>query len=194
MPKLSANNLRMHYTVNGEGTPLVLIHGLGSSARDWESQVIFFSKDYKVICPDIRGHGESEKPPGPYSMELFAEDTAAFIHELNLEPVHVVGISLGGMIAFQLALDYPDLLKSMTIVNAVPDMTPRTFKERFQLFQRSVLFRLFNMRKIGEVIAKRLFPEPDQRIGRDGPRLSGRRQADHQKDGADQERTRDRPE
>lgn len=162
MPKLPANNLNMHYTVGGQKQPLLFIHGLGSSGRDWEAQVPFFSKDYKVVCPDIRGHGNTDKPPGPYSMELFAEDMAAFIRELNLKPVHGVGISLGGMIAFQLALDYPELLKSITIVNSAPEMIPRSLKERMQLLQRSVLFRLLSMQKIGEVISGRLFPKPDQ--------------------------------
>jgi len=162
MSTLKINNIEMNYEVAGTGQPVLFIHGLGSSCRDWEEQVAFFSPDYKVVTFDVRGHGLSDKPSGPYSIELFSKDTAALIATLDLSPVHVVGISMGGMIAFQLAVDHPELLKSMTIVNSGPEMFAHTFKDRLQIFQRSILFRLLSMRKIGEVIGGKLFPNADQ--------------------------------
>jgi len=141
---------------------VLFVHGLGSSSRDWEEQVNYFSKDYQVVTIDVRGHGLSDKPPGPYSIKLFSDDTAALITSLDLSPVHIAGISMGGMIAFQLAVDNPNLLKSMTIVNSGPEMIARSFKEKLMIFQRSVIFRLLSMQKIGEVLAGRLFPKADQ--------------------------------
>ncbi|MBW1849464.1 MAG: alpha/beta hydrolase [Deltaproteobacteria bacterium] len=141
---------------------MLFVHGLGSSSRDWEEQVNYFSKDYQVVTIDVRGHGLSDKPPGPYSIKLFSDDTAALITSLDLSPVHIAGISMGGMIAFQLAVDNPNLLKSMTIVNSGPEMIARSFKEKLMIFQRSVIFRLLSMQKIGEVLAGRLFPKADQ--------------------------------
>ena len=162
MPKLQVNNLDLNYEVTGKGQSVLFVHGLGSSSRDWEEQVKYFSKDYQVVTIDVRGHGLSDKPPGPYSIKLFSDDTAALITSLELSPVHIVGISMGGMIAFQMAVDHPHLLKSMTIVNSGPEMIARSFKEKLMIFQRSVIFRLLSMQKIGEVLSGRLFPKEDQ--------------------------------
>ncbi|MBW1644079.1 MAG: alpha/beta hydrolase [Deltaproteobacteria bacterium] len=162
MPKLQVNNLDLNYEMTGKGQSVLFVHGLGSSSRDWEEQVNYFSKDYQVVTIDVRGHGLSDKPPGPYSIKLFSDDTAALITSLDLSPVHIAGISMGGMIAFQLAVDNPNLLKSMTIVNSGPEMIARSFKEKLMIFQRSVIFRLLSMQKIGEVLAGRLFPKADQ--------------------------------
>ena len=102
MPMLQANGIDLNYEIIGQGPPLLFIHGLGSSGQDWEQQVAFFSKNYNVIIVDVRGHGASAKPPGPYSIQLFADDISSFIRTMDISPVHVVGISMGGMIAFQL--------------------------------------------------------------------------------------------
>ena len=110
---LHTDDLDIYYEIHGKGTPLVLIHGLGSSTLDWEGQVGFCSKDFETVTIDLRGHGKSGKPPGPYSVPLFASDTAKLIQFLNLPPAHVAGISMGGMVAFQLALDVPKLVKSL---------------------------------------------------------------------------------
>lgn len=161
MPTLKLNNCNFYYETTGEGEPLLFLHGLGSSGRDWEKQVPHFAENYQVITFDIRGHGRSEKPAGPYSIPLFASDIAAFIEALNLPPVHVVGISMGGMIAFQLAVDRPELIRTLTIVNSGPELIIRTFKERLSIWQRFLIVRLMGMRKMGEVLAGRLFPQPE---------------------------------
>jgi pimeloyl-ACP methyl ester carboxylesterase len=162
MPKLHIRDIDLYYEVTGQGQPILFIHGLGSSTRDWEQQVLIFSKHYHVVTFDLRGHGKSDKPPGPYSISLFAADTAELIKGLGIAPAHVVGISLGGMIAFQLAVSAPDLVRSLVVVNAAPEFIVRTFKERLQVFQRQFIVRLLGMRKMGEVLSKRLFPRPEQ--------------------------------
>ena len=161
MPKLHIHDIDLYYETTGEGQSLLLIHGLGSSTRDWEAQVPFFSEKFQVVTLDVRGHGRSDKPSGPYSVQVFAEDTAELIKSLGLEPVHVVGLSMGGAIAFQLAVDSPDLIKSLVIVNSAPEMIFRTFKERLQIFQRLFIVRLLGMRKMSEVLSKRLFPKQE---------------------------------
>ncbi|MDH5508319.1 MAG: alpha/beta hydrolase, partial [Anaerolineae bacterium] len=117
MPKIDLDGLETHYQITGQGDPLIFIHGLGSSGRDWEQQVEHFSKSYRVVTYDVRGHGLTAKPKGPYSVPMFAADAAALIQALELAPAHIVGLSMGGWIAFQLAVSYPNLLKSMTIIN-----------------------------------------------------------------------------
>lgn len=162
MPRQHSNNIELHYEVSGAGQPILFIHGLGSSARDWELQIPFFSKKFQAISFDLRGHGQSERPPGPYSMSLFAEDAAELIRSLGAAPVHVVGISLGGMIAFQLAVDHPGLIRRLVIVNAGPEVVVRTMQDRWNVFLRFAIVRLLGMRKMGEVLSKRLFPKEEQ--------------------------------
>lgn len=162
MPKLPANGIDLYYERTGEGQPILFIHGLGSSSRDWEMQIPFFSKQYQVVSFDLRGHGQSQKPPGPYSMSLFAKDTAELIKSLGIAPVHIVGISLGGMIAFQLAVDNPELIRCLVIVNAGPEVVVRTMKDRWNVFMRFATVRLLGMRTMGEVLSKRLFPKDEQ--------------------------------
>ena len=110
MPIFDLPGLKLFYEVAGDGPSLLLIHGLGSSSRDWENQVGPFAEEYKVITFDLRGHGQSSKPPGPYSVRMFAEDSAALVRALGVAPLHVVGISMGGMAAFELAVRFPNLL------------------------------------------------------------------------------------
>jgi 3-oxoadipate enol-lactonase len=162
MPKLRSNGIELYYEVNGKGQPLLFIHGLGDSTETWEKQVAFFSKSYAVVTFDVRGHGQSDKPRGPYSIPLFTQDTAALIRSLHIAPAHVVGLSLGGMIAFQLAVSYPDLLRSMTIVNSGPAMILRSFKQRFEIYRRLFLIRALGMRAMGKFISNRLFPKQEQ--------------------------------
>ncbi|HPJ96374.1 MAG TPA: alpha/beta hydrolase [Syntrophales bacterium] len=158
MPFLHVNDIELHYEMAGKGEPLLLIHGLGSSGRDWQSQIDFFSRRYQVVVFDIRGHGLSGHPPGPYSIGLFADDTAKLIEHLLVPPVHVLGLSLGGMIGFQLAVDYPRLLKSMTVVNVGPQLKLKSPRLIMKMLRRFMTIRFRGMRKMGESLAWDLFP------------------------------------
>ena len=162
MPKKLIRDININYEITGDGEPLLFIHGLGSSLRDWEDQVPAFSKKYKVITLDLRGHGQSDKPIDPYSIVMFSDDIAELIKSLKLGPVHVVGISLGGAIGFHLALDHPDITKSLTVVNMSASVLIKTFKEKQMFFLRVAIVKMMGMRKMGEVLAKRLFIKPDQ--------------------------------
>ena len=162
MPLLSIEDIDLYYEIYGEGEPLLFIHGLGSSGRDWEMQIETFAKNYKVIVFDLRGHGNSGKPPGPYSIPLFAEDTVRMLEVLNSSPAHIVGISLGGMVAYQLSLDWPGAVKSLVIVNSTPELIVRTLQDQISIWRRLLIVRLMGMRKMGEVLGKRFFPEPEQ--------------------------------
>ena len=164
MPKQHLNDIELYYEILGEEDreTVLFVHGLGSSGRDWEGQVPFFSERFRVVTADLRGHGRSQKPPGPYSMKMFAGDVVGLIEALGLGPVHVVGLSLGGMVAFQLAVDRPELVKSMVIINSGPEVVVRTMKDRWQVFVRRAIVRLLGMRRMGEVLSKRLFIKKEQ--------------------------------
>jgi 3-oxoadipate enol-lactonase len=162
MPKEKVNGIDMYYELTGKGEPLLLIHGLGSTTRDWEFQVPSFSQKYRVITIDLRGHGKTDKPKGPYNMQIFAEDIAELLKKLGIKSIHILGISLGGGIAFQFAVDYPDFVKSLIVVNAGIEMPADSFKLRLEAFKRSFIVKLVGMKKMGDVLAPRLFIKPEQ--------------------------------
>lgn len=162
MPKICVGEIDLYFEILGSGDPVLLIHGLGSSSRDWQMQIPTLSKHFRIVTYDVRGHGKSDKPSGPYSMKLFAQDTIALIKALGIETVHVVGISMGGMIGLQLTVDAPELIKSLVVVNCGPEMVIKTIKDLYRVMQRDLLVRIFGMRKIGEVLSQRLFPKAEQ--------------------------------
>jgi len=161
MPVARVNGVDLYYELHGAGDPVLLIHGLGSSTRDWELQLPELAKHFLVITFDVRGHGRSAKPKERYSVQQFAADTAALLRQVSPGPAHVVGISMGGMIAFQLAVDAPDLVRSLVIVNSGPAMPVRTLAQRLMILTRVAIVRLQGMRKMGAVLATRLLPKPE---------------------------------
>ncbi len=161
MPRLCVNGIELYYEVKGKGEPLLFIHGLGSSTRDWEPQVSYFSEQYRVITFDVRGHGRSEKPRGPYSVSRFADDTAELINALDTGPCHIIGISMGGMIALQLAGQAPELVRSLVVVNCLPSLVLRSVADRLQLLKRFLVVRFLGMERLGQLLGKKLFPAPD---------------------------------
>src|SRR3979490_2760123 len=103
----------LHYEEYGKGPALILVHGLGSSCLDWELQIPLLSTQYRLIVVDVRGHGRSDKPRERYSIPGFSADLLALMDYRQLERAHVVGLSMGGMIGFQLAVDQPQRLSSL---------------------------------------------------------------------------------
>lgn len=162
MPTLHHAGADLWYERHGRpgAVPLVFIHGLGSSGLDWEAQLPAFA-DHDVIAVDLRGHGRSARAGGAYSIAGFASDIAALMQALSLPPAHVVGISLGGAIAFQLALDQPARVRSLTVVNSGPRMVLETLAQRFAIWSRFAIIRLLGLPKLGEVVSKKLFPAPE---------------------------------
>lgn len=161
MPKQLTNQIQLYYEAHGEGQPLVLIHGLGSSTRDWEAQVPEFSRGYRVITFDLRGHGRSDKPAGPYSLPMFAADVAGLLEVLGTAPAHIAGISLGGGVGLQFALDYPDKVKTLTIINSGPALGGTPEQAQQEIDRRVGIVRQLGMRAMGEALSPALFPKPE---------------------------------
>lgn len=164
MPLKKLTDITCYYEESGSGDSILFIHGLGSDADSWRWQVPHFAEHHRVITYDLRGHGRSSKPPGPYSIGQFAADTAELIRVLDRSPVHVVGISLGGMVAMQFALDFPDCVRSMVLVNCVADTRLNSWKKRWIYLNRLCLVRCLGMKTLGRIIARRLFPARDQDV------------------------------
>jgi 3-oxoadipate enol-lactonase len=117
LDRIIAGEIRMAVTMAGEGRPVVLIHGLGWDRNLWRPQVERLSQRYRVIAADTRGHGESDKPDGPYSIDQYAADWAALLDALGVTGACVVGFSQGGMTAQILAAKRPDLVSALCLVS-----------------------------------------------------------------------------
>src|SRR5260370_26753059 len=162
MPTVRVNDIDLYYEAAGAGSPLMLLHGLGSSTQDWEYQMEEFARSHRVIALDVRGHGRSAKPSGPYSVAQFARDAVAALHALDASPAHVAGLSMGGMIAFQMAVDAPEAVRSLVIVNSGPAMILQKLSQRLAIRSRFAIVRMFGMAALGRMVAKAVFPEPGQ--------------------------------
>src|SRR4029079_16846441 len=101
----------------GSGSAVLLLHGLGWDHSLWSPTVERFSTQYRMIAADTRGHGATDKPDGPYDMEMFARDYAALADALGLKRLCVIGLSQGGMVAQKLALLRPDLVSALMLVS-----------------------------------------------------------------------------
>jgi 3-oxoadipate enol-lactonase len=106
---------RLYWESTGSGPPVLLVHGLGLSGGAWWRTVDALSPDLRVITFDNRGIGRSESPTPAFTTEAMADDAVAVLDELGLDEVHVYGISLGGMIAQQLALRHPRRVRSLVL-------------------------------------------------------------------------------
>jgi 3-oxoadipate enol-lactonase len=124
MPIVKAGELLMHYEVDGEGPPLVLLMGLGCPGALWWLQVEAFAEQYQVIAPDNRGVGRTEKPAVEYSTELMADDMANLLNALGIPRAHVLGMSMGGAIAQQMALRHPGMVDRLILACTFSEASP----------------------------------------------------------------------
>ena len=113
MPVIRANGLDLAYQFDGDGPEtLVLVNGLADAKESWELQVPAFAERYRVLSYDNRGVGESPTPPGPYTTAQMADDLAGLVDGLGVERFHLLGVSMGGMIAQEYAIAHPERLLS----------------------------------------------------------------------------------
>lgn len=117
MPFVSVGGARLHYQQTGVGTDLILIHGLGGDLTIWDAEAEFFARFHRVLRVDVRGFGESDKPEGPYSPRLFAQDLASVMDACGVRQAHVLGISMGGVITQRFGLDFGERVHSLTLVS-----------------------------------------------------------------------------
>ena len=115
MAKVSVNGCELYYEVHGQGDPLVLIMGLRRNVEWWYRQIPALSEKFQVIAFDNRGAGRSDKPAMEYSIRLFADDTAGLMDALDISEARILGISMGGYIAQELALNYPTKVNSLVL-------------------------------------------------------------------------------
>ena len=115
MPKVRVNDIDMYYKIHGKGPPLVHVGGLAGDARTWQRQIEHLAQYYQVLCFDNRGTGRTDCPDLPYSTKLFADDTVGLMDVVGIERAHVYGISMGGGIVQEVAINYPSRVLSLVI-------------------------------------------------------------------------------
>jgi 3-oxoadipate enol-lactonase len=115
MPIVKANGINIYYEIHGKGEPLVLIAGYGSNSKSWFCQTPILSREYRVIIFDNRGAGRSDKPDYPYTMEMMADDVAGLLNAIGVKNAHILGISMGGAIAQEFAIRYPEKTLSLIL-------------------------------------------------------------------------------
>jgi pimeloyl-ACP methyl ester carboxylesterase len=128
----------LHVVVHGEPdpsgpTPIVLIHGVGSSAAEWKKVVDRLPDDLCVAAYDLRGHGTSSAPDGRWTIDDFVEDHLRVLGQLGIQRAHVVGFSLGGLIAQRLAVTHPERVDRLVVIGSVAG---RTAQERERVLER----------------------------------------------------------
>ena len=123
-------DIELHYVEAGEGFPLVLLHGNGEDHSYFEHQMEPFSRRYRVIAPDTRGHGKSPRGEAPFTLEQFAEDLKEFLDGLGISRCHLLGFSDGGNIALIFALKYPQYIEKLVVdgANLEPDGLKRSVR------------------------------------------------------------------
>lgn len=164
MPQVTINQLGIHYQEAGSGDAILFLHGLGSCGQDWMLQVPAFENRYRVIAPDMRGHGQTDKPRKGIRVAHLSSDLAGLLDALSVNCAHVVGLSLGGCVAQQLALDMPARVRSLTLVNTFAHLEPGNPSHALMLVSRLALLGVRGLPAQAHFVAARMFPKPEQEM------------------------------
>jgi pimeloyl-ACP methyl ester carboxylesterase len=119
MPEVVCNNILLHYEERGEGTPLVFLHGIAGDHLYWKGQMRAFAKRFRCLALDNRDAGQSGAALASYSIGDLAADVSGLLEALGLAEAHIVGLSLGGMIALELAVAHPSMVRSLFLVGTL---------------------------------------------------------------------------
>jgi len=156
---------KLHYLdPNPSGTkPVLLLHGLGVNGASWSLQFGALAEaDYRPIAPDARGFGQSPYPGGPMTMARMAEDMAALLEALGLVPAHVVGISMGGVLALQLALTRAHMIEKLVLVNTFARLRPERASVWAYFALRMLMVHTMGLEAQARAVARRIFPRAEQ--------------------------------
>ena len=160
MPETVINHLRFHFKESGAGDALLFLHGLGSCGQDWLLQTPSFCSRFRVIAPDL--HGQTDKPRKRVSITQMTADVACLLDELGVKRTHIVGLSMGGCVAQQLALDDPARVRSLTLVNTFARFDSGAPGNALPLALRMGVLGVLGLPAQARFVAARMFPKPEQ--------------------------------
>lgn len=166
MPTAKVGDINIYYESHGDGEPLLLIMGLGLDLTGWELfQIPEFSKRYRVIAFDNRGVGRTDAPDVPYSIEMMADDTAGLLDALVIEKAHVLGVSMGGMIAQEFVLKHPQRAKGLILATTaakVPAWSNHVIDTGRRMLEEGVSQETFIRQLLPWLFTDRFFESPEQ--------------------------------
>lgn len=153
MPKVQANGLTLNYEQQGSGEPLILIPYLSADNACYAFQVAEYAKHFNCISLDLRGSGESDKPAGTFSTELYADDVAALMQALGIERAHIFGLSLGAAVGMWLAAKHPDKVTTLSLHSPWSKTDPylKTVVESWQVLAKA-------LDSVPELVIRGIFP------------------------------------
>jgi len=160
----------LHYLdPNPSGSPgVLLLHGLGANGASWTLQFDPLLKaGFRPLAPDAPGFGDSPYDGKGWSIPRAAKSTAEFLQKMNVVPSHVVGISMGGTIAQQLTLDFPQWVRKLVLVNTFSLLRPKRLSGWFYFLQRFILVHSLGLPTQAKFVSRRIFPQEDQQVLRD---------------------------
>lgn len=156
MPHLDLGDICLHYEEHGVGRPILCLAELGGSTRTWRHVVGALAQDHRLLLLDIRGTGRSEKPCQPYSMAAIADDVQRFLTRQGIDSIDIMGCAMGSIVALEVALQAPALVRSLLLCSVSPDIPEKT---RLYAGQRASDIRAGGMRVASCTSAELSFPE-----------------------------------
>jgi 3-oxoadipate enol-lactonase len=167
MPFFRDAESSIHYLERGRGEPLLLIHGLGCSGADWAFQVAALEHRFRLIIPDLPGSGHSSPPRSEYTIAGFANALWRLMDHLKVHQTNIVGFSLGGAVALEMATLRPTCVPKIALINSLATYQPRDLRKWLETYVSATLVRMVGMPRAACLMAARLFPEPWQRAMRE---------------------------
>jgi pimeloyl-ACP methyl ester carboxylesterase len=153
MPQITVSGTRLYVEdTGGNGPPVLFSHGVLYSCRMWDAQVPALRGRFRCISYDHRGQGQSEVTAGGYDMETVAEDGAALIRALGAEPVHFVGLSMGGFVGMRIAARHPDLIRSLVLLDTSAEPEPPENLPRYRML--AFIARWLGQRPVASAVLK----------------------------------------
>ncbi len=158
-------SIQLHYKDIGCGQRVILfLHGLGANCESWQDQIDAFKEDYRLIIPDLRGHGQTPLGRETFSFEQCADDLYELLEDLFIDQVDLCGFSMGGMVAFEFAVKYPEKVRSFCVINTLASFHLNTLKEKLQYKVRQLLVNLLPLPTLAKIMGKKLFDTQDQHL------------------------------
>ena len=136
MPFVELATHRLYYRQYGSGAPLIFLHGLSFDSRMWQQQFQYFQEEYLTLGLDFRGHGFSDAPDCQYSLETYVDDVSALMNSLHLPAARMVGLSLGGAVAVEFALEYPERVDALVLASSA--LNGHSWSKAYQEVMRRV--------------------------------------------------------
>jgi 3-oxoadipate enol-lactonase len=167
MPFFRDEESSIHYLERGRGEPLLLIHGLGCSGANWAFQVAALEHRCRLIIPDLPGSGHSSPPRSEYTIAGFADAMWRLMDHLKIRETNIVGFSLGGAVALEMATLRPSCVPKLALINSLATYQPRDLRKWLETYLSATIVRMLGMPRAACLMAARLFPEPWQRAMRE---------------------------